>query len=189
MPSRLRFGLNAAPSFYILGRVSARFSLRKGGEDTLDETLATILAETHDGQASLIPVLQQVQDGLGYVPQEAICAISERLGVPASEVYGVVTFYAQFRLRPRGRNVVRVCRGTACHVRGSPTLMRTIGNHLGIRAGETTPDMEFTLEDIGCFGSCSLAPVMVINGDAYGRLTAEKALQLVESYRQNGHTP
>lgn len=154
----------------------------------MDDILAAILSETQDGQASLIPVLQQVQDKLGYVPQEAIYGISERLGVPASEVYGVLTFYAQFRLHPRGRNVIRVCRGTACHVRGSPMIMRTLESHLGIRAGETTPDMAFTLEDIGCFGSCSLAPVMVINEDTYGRLTAEKALQLVESYRQHEHT-
>lgn len=121
-----------------------------------------------------------MQGELGYIPEEAIFGISEKLGVPASEVFGVLTFYSQFRLEPQGKNLVSICRGTACHVRGSARILRTLESHLGIRAGETSPDMEFTLEEIRCFGSCSLAPVMVVNQDTYGRLTSEKSLQILE---------
>jgi len=147
----------------------------------LEERVEAILSESQDGRRSLIPLLQKVQEELGYLPQEAILGISDRLGVPVSEVFGVLTFYAQFRLTPRGRNLIQVCRGTACHVRGSPRILRAVENHLGIRSGETTADLEFTLVDIGCFGSCSLAPVMVVNEDTYGRLTPEKAVQILEA--------
>jgi len=150
----------------------------------LKERVQVVLSGARDGRKALVPLLQEVQEELGYVPEEAILGISEKLGVPASEVFGVLTFYAQFRLTPQGRNLVKVCRGTACHVRGSPRILRAVENCLGIRSGETTADLEFSLEDIGCFGSCSLAPVMVINQDTYGRLTPEKAVHLVESYRQ-----
>jgi len=129
--------------------------------------------------------LQKVQEELGYVPEEAIFAVSRKSGVPASEVFGVLTFYAQFRLTPQGRNVIKVCRGTACHVRGSARILRTLEGHLGIRAGETTEDLQFTLEEIRCLGSCSLAPVMVVNQETYGRLTSEKASQILESYQEN----
>lgn len=151
----------------------------------MEEKLKTILAESQDGQGALIPLLQKVQGELGYIPEEAIFGISEKLRVPASEIFGVLTFYAQFRLEPRGRTLVSICRGTACHVRGSTRILRTMESHLGIRAGETSPDMEFTLEAIRCFGSCSLAPVIVVNQDTYGRLTSEKALQILERYREN----
>lgn len=151
----------------------------------MEEKLKAILAEYQDGQGALIPLLQKVQGELGYIPEEAIFGISEKLGVPASEVYGVLTFYAQFRLEPRGRTLVSICQGTACHVRGSTRIARTLEGYLGIRAGETSHDMEFTLEEIRCFGSCSLAPVMVVNEDTYGRLTLEKALQILERYREN----
>lgn len=151
----------------------------------MEDKLKTVLSESQDGQGALIPLLQKVQGELGYIPEEAIFGISEKLGMPAGEVFGVLTFYAQFRLEPQGRNVVRVCRGTACHVRGSARILRTLESHLGIRAEETSPDLEFTLEEIRCFGSCSLAPVIVVNQDTYGRLTAEKSLQIVERHRRN----
>lgn len=153
----------------------------------MKEALKAILAETPslEGQAragALVPLLQVVQKEFGYIPEEAIYAISDSTGVSASEVFGTLTFYAQFRLEPQGRNVVRVCRGTACHMRGGPRILGTMENYLGIRSGETTPDLEFTLEEISCFGSCSLAPVMVVNGDIYGRLTPGKALQVLAGY-------
>ena len=129
--------------------------------------------------------MQKVQGELGYVPEEAILGIGHKLGIAASEVFGVLTFYAQFRLTPQGRNVVRVCRGTACHVRGSPRILRVVERCLGIRAGETSPDLEYTLESIACFGSCSLSPVMVVNEDIYGRLTPERALQILEGHRED----
>ena len=154
-------------------------------EDTLAERVQAVLLEPQEGYQALVPLLQKVQGELGYIPEEAVFGISDKLGVPASEVFGVLTFYAQFRLTPQGRNLVKVCRGTACHVRGSPRILRRLERHLGVRSGETTADLEFTLEDIGCFGSCSLAPVMVVNEDTYGRLTPERALQILESYRQD----
>lgn len=157
----------------------------KENEATLEERMQAVLSDSEDGQGGLIPLLQKVQGEFGYVPEEAIFGISDVLGVPASEVFGVLTFYAQFRLTPQGRNLVRVCRGTACHVRGSPRILQAMERCLGIRSGETTAGLEFSLEDIGCFGSCSLAPVMVVNQDTYGRLTPEKAVQIVESYRED----
>jgi NADH-quinone oxidoreductase subunit E len=148
----------------------------KENEATLEERMQAVLSDSEDGQGGLIPLLQKVQGEFGYVPEEAIFGISDVLGVPASEVFGVLTFYAQFRLTPQGRNLVRVCRGTACHVRGSRRILQAMERCLGIR---------FSLEDIACFGSCSLAPVMVVNQDTYGRLTPEKAVQIVESYRED----
>jgi NADH-quinone oxidoreductase subunit E len=151
----------------------------------LEEKLKTILSESQDGQGALISLLQKVQEDLGYVPEEAIYGISERAGVPASEVFGVLTFYAQFRLKPQGRNLISVCQGTACHVLGGAKILEALERHLGVRAGETTPDMEFTLDEVRCLGSCSLAPVMVVNQDTFGRLTSDKTLKIVEGYRQN----
>ncbi len=157
----------------------------EGNDTALGEKLKLLLSESPRGQEALIPLLQKVQGELGYIPEEAVFGISERTGVPASEVFGVLTFYAQFRLEPYGRNVIRVCQGTACHVRGSARIRRTLEDHLGIQVGETSPDLEFTLEEIRCFGSCSLAPVMVINEDTYGRLTSEKAVETLERHWSN----
>ncbi len=151
----------------------------------MKEALETILSGSHGGSGALIPLLQEVQRELGYIPEEAIFAISDKTGVSPSEVFGTLTFYAQFRLEPQGRNVIRVCRGTACHVLGGRRILRTLENSLSIRSGGTTPDLEFTLEEIACFGSCSLAPVVVVNEDTYGRLTPDKALRILEGYREN----
>ncbi|MBC7237970.1 MAG: NADH-quinone oxidoreductase subunit NuoE [Chloroflexi bacterium] len=152
----------------------------------MKEKIDALLSTSAGTPEDLIPLLQAVQQEFGYVPEEAIFAISQKTGISPSQVFGTLTFYAQFRLHPQGRNVIKVCRGTACHVRGGPRLLRTLTNHLDIDSGETTPDLEFSIEEIGCFGSCSLAPVVVVNEDTYGRLTPEKALQIVESYRNNG---
>jgi NADH-quinone oxidoreductase subunit E len=157
----------------------------QGDNEALKQKLEAILPEGRVDRQALIPLLQEVQKAFGYIPEAAILAVSERTGVSASEVFGVLTFYAQFRLTPQGRNVIKVCRGTACHVRGGPSILRALERHLGIRSGETTPDLCFSLEEIGCFGSCSLAPVMVINQDTYGRLNPDKALQILEGYREN----
>jgi NADH-quinone oxidoreductase subunit E len=154
---------------------------------TLEEKLNAILSESREGQDALIPLLQKVQEELGYVPEEAIDGISERTGVPASEVFGVLTFYAQFRLKPRGRNLISVCLGTACHVLGGAKILEALERHLDVGPGETTADSEFTLDEVRCLGSCSLAPVMVVNQDTYGRLTPDRALKIVERYRQNGN--
>lgn len=149
----------------------------------MDEELNTILSESRDGQGSLIALLQKVQGELGYIPEEAIFGISEKLGVPASEVFGVLTFYAQFRLEPQGKNVIRVCRGTACHVRGGVAVRKAVARNLGIEADQTTPDMEYTLETVACIGACALAPTMVINENVYGQMSARKVDDMLSEYR------
>jgi NADH-quinone oxidoreductase subunit E len=122
----------------------------------------------------LIPVMEAVQEEYGYLPREAMTEISRFLIIPESNVYGVATFYALFRLTPRGKNMVSVCRGTACHVRGGGQILQEVEKRLGIKPGETSKDGEYSLETISCFGSCALAPVMVINKEVFGRMTPAK---------------
>ena len=122
-------------------------------------------------QCGVIPVLQETQKQIGYLSREAMEAISEELSVPLAELYGVATFYAQFHLKPRGRHIIRVCRGTACHVRGSAKIMERIMSMLGIEENGTTEDLRFTLEPVACLGCCGLAPVVMIDDDTHGRLT------------------
>lgn len=141
----------------------------------LDEILDEYIGQ--DG--AVIPVLQRAQDAYGYLPPEVLSRAAERLNVPLSQVYGVATFYAQFYLARRGRHTVRVCDGTACHVRGASKIISALENELGIKAGETTPDYRVTLEVVYCLGSCGLSPVAVIDGNVVGRLIPEKALELV----------
>jgi NADH-quinone oxidoreductase subunit E/NADP-reducing hydrogenase subunit HndA len=154
----------------------------QGGGDALKQTLEAILPKSHGGKQALIPLLQEVQKAFGYIPEEAIFAISDRTGVSASEVFGVLTFYAQFRLTPQGRNVVKVCRGTACHVRGGTAVRKALEKVLGIQPGQTTPDMEYTLETVACIGACALAPTMVINENVYGQMSARKVEEVFSGY-------
>jgi NADH:ubiquinone oxidoreductase subunit E len=131
---------------------------------------------------SLIPVLQGAQDAYGFLPISALQAIAKRLGVPISQIYGVVTFYAQFRLSPRGRHVIRSCQGTACHVRNSARILESLKKTLGVTPGGTTEDLKFTLETVACIGACSLAPVMMIDTDAHGRLRPDRIPKILDSY-------
>jgi NADH-quinone oxidoreductase E subunit len=141
----------------------------------INETL-----ELYRGEKSeLIPVLQKVQQRLGYLPEVGLKQIARYIGVPESTVFGVATFYAQFKLVPTGRNIIRVCRGTGCYVRGATKILEALESLLGIKAGETTPDLEYTLETVACFGSCALAPVVVVNDRVYGRMTAEKVKKII----------
>jgi NADH-quinone oxidoreductase subunit E len=136
--------------------------------------------EAYTGEKSeLIPILQQVQQSLGYLPEEAMSRIAQFVNVPECTVYGVATFYAQFKFEPVGRNVVRVCRGTGCYVKGSPRILDEVEKLLSIKDGETTPDMEYTIETVACFGSCALAPVIVVNDRVYGRMTADKVKEIL----------
>ena len=133
--------------------------------------LAEILKPYRGKKGVTIPVLQQVQEELGYLPREAIDEIAKTLKISASEIYGVITFYAQFRTTPRGKHVVRVCRGTACHVRGGGVVLDQVKIDLGINENENTEDMEYTLETVACIGACALAPAMVIDEDTFGKVT------------------
>jgi NADH:ubiquinone oxidoreductase subunit E len=143
--------------------------------ERVDKVLAAFTRE----KANTIPILQQVQLELGYLPAEALKRIARYVKVPEPNIYGVVTFYAQFNLTSRGKNIVRVCRGTGCYVKGSPRIVEELEKMLGVKEGGTTPDMEYTLETVACFGSCALAPVMVVNDKVYGRMTPAKAKEIL----------
>ena len=127
----------------------------------------------------VLPLLQRVQREFGYIPREAFARLARATGVSESDIYGVATFYAQFKLTPTGKHVVTVCRGTACHVRRSASLLDDLRQELGIEPGETTPDLQFTLETVACFGSCALAPVVVLDGRVYGRVTSAQLRKMI----------
>ena len=126
---------------------------------------------------ALISILQEIQEVYSYLPEEALNHLSSEAKIPLSRIYAVATFYAQFYLTPRGRNTIRLCRGTACHVRGAPRILEAVERELGITEGETTPDLEFSLETVACIGACALAPTMVINQNTYGKLTPNKVAE------------
>jgi len=134
-------------------------------------------------EGALIPLLQSAQDSYGYIPEKAIHYISEVVGIPAADIYGVITFYAQFRLKPLGKNVIRICEGTACHVNGAKNIVKVLQNELGIGVGETTEDGLFTLQSVACLGCCSLAPVIMINDDTHGNLTPEMTKKVIKKYK------
>ncbi len=134
------------------------------------------------GEADLIPVLQAVQEEYGYVPPETVEPIAEQLKVFPSRIQGVVSFYSQFYTEPRGRNIVTVCRGTACHVRGGRGVLRVVQNLLGLKDGQTSEDYQFTLETVACLGACALSPVMVVNGTVYGRMNPKRIENVLAAY-------
>jgi NADH-quinone oxidoreductase subunit E len=150
-------------------------------EKTIESRVSSVLGPFVGDQSDLIPILQAVQAEFGYLPDQAMKQVADFLGVPESKIFGVATFYAQFKLVPTGRNVVKVCRGTGCHVRGAPKLLGELEKQLGIKPGETTPDGEYTLETVACFGSCALAPVVVVNEKVEGRVTVQKVKRLAGS--------
>ncbi len=139
---------------------------------------------TGAGRDQLIPILQTVQDEQGYLSRESITRIGERLNLPASKVYGVATFYNQFRFSPLGTFHIQVCRGTACHVKGSAAVLDAIEKELKIEPGGTTRDGLFSLEVVACIGACGLAPVIAINGEFHAGVTPESINEILESYRE-----
>jgi NADH:ubiquinone oxidoreductase subunit E len=137
-----------------------------------------IIANYQGQRWGLIPLLHDVQMTVGYIPPEVIPRIASGLGLFPSQVQGVISFYTQFYTKPRGKNVVRVCRGTACHVRGGKTILKLVKQELGLEEGETTPDMEYTLETVACIGVCALAPNIVINQETHGDMNPKKVARL-----------
>jgi NADH:ubiquinone oxidoreductase subunit E len=137
-----------------------------------------IIAEYQGKRWALIPLVQKIQERAGYIPPEAIPVIARRLGLFPAQVQGVVTFYSQLYTTPRGNNVVRVCRGTACHVRGGKSILKLVKQYLGIDEGETTEDMEYTLETVACIGVCALAPNIMINKETHGNMNPKKVARL-----------
>lgn len=151
-------------------------------EETFDLSLLEPIFEEFETQkGAVIPVLQRAQEIYGYLPKEVLQRISERMNVPLSQVYGVVTFYAQFYLTRRGKHIIRQCDGTACHVRGAAKIIRVIEQELGIKAGETTPDYRATYEVVYCLGSCGLAPTAMVDNEVVGHLVPEKMIEIVRN--------
>ena len=165
---------------------SAKLStwLFEPGESLVPDELAEILAEYEGEKGALIPILQTVQEKFGYLPQEAISKIAEFSRMSESEVFGVASFYAQFYFSRRGKHIVKVCLGTACHVRGGERILDEVKRELNVESGGTTEDYKFSLERVACFGSCALAPVMVIDKSVYGRVTIAKAKDILAEYRE-----
>ena len=153
------------------------------GSPEQEERLRQVIAEHRGQPGATMPVLQAAQEIFGYLPKEVLIEISNQLDVPVSQIFGVVTFYAQFHLEPRGKNIVRSCQGTACHVRGAKGVLNAIREKLGLKEGQvTTPDLKFTLETVACIGACGLAPVFMVNDETHGRLTPESVGPILDKY-------
>jgi len=151
--------------------------------EDIDLSQVDSILEPYLGKPEMvIPILQKVQDHFGYLPRPAMEHVAYRMRIPLSRLYGVTTFYAQFKLKPRGRNIIRVCQGTACHISGSPKIAERIEETLGVESGDTTDDLRFTLEEVACIGCCALAPVIMVNDDPHGRLTPDKVKDILEEY-------
>ncbi|WP_434510159.1 NADH-quinone oxidoreductase subunit NuoE [Desulfitobacterium sp. AusDCA] len=150
--------------------------------DPKEEKLEEVIHRYRSQKGALIPILQQAQDIYGYLPEHVLRHISQQMKIPIAKIYGVVTFYAQFRLTPIGRNVLSICLGTACHVRGGAKVLDTIEKELKVKDGETTEDGRFTLEIVNCIGACGLAPVISVNGEVHGRLTPEQIPGILAKY-------
>ena len=148
------------------------------------EQVQAVISRYQGEKWALIPLLQEIQEEFGYVPPDAINPIAESLGLFPSHVQGVITFYSQFYTSPRGRHIVRVCRGTACHVRGSKTILKLVKQRLGVAENETTPDYKYTLETVACIGCCALAPNMVIGNTIYGKLNPRKLAAIFDQYEE-----
>lgn len=135
-------------------------------------------------KSNLIALLQDVQEVYGYLPEGALQEVADFIGMPLSRVYGVATFYNQFRLTPLGENVIRVCRGTACHVNNSANILFALETALNIKAGQTTRDKKFTLETVACIGACSIAPVITVNDDYHGRISVKDVPNIIKKYKK-----
>lgn len=153
--------------------------------DELSLIVIDAIVHKHNEQpGAVIPVLQEIQDSYGYVPPVAIERIAENMGIPASDIFGIVTFYTQFRLQPVGRNLIKVCHGTACHLSGAERIAEALARVTGAREGETSADGMFTVERVACLGCCSLAPCIMLNGEIHGRLTPEAVEKIVRQVKE-----
>jgi NADH-quinone oxidoreductase subunit E len=151
------------------------------------QVLQGIFSEFDGKQEEIIPILQKVQDTYSYLPEDSMNKIARFIKVPESRVYGVATFYAQFRFTPTGKNIVSICRGTACHVRGAPAILEETTTALGLEGEGTTEDMEYTVETVACIGCCALAPCMTVNEEVHGNLSKKKVRKLMtQGSKKNG---
>ena len=157
--------------------------IRSSGSSPEAVKKTTAVIERYKGDASqLIPILQDIQAEFYYLPKEALTQVSDTMGVPMSRVYGVATFFKAFSLKPRGKHIINVCLGTACHVRGVPKILDQIERGLGIIPGETTDDLKFTLETVNCMGCCALGPVIKIDDEYFGQMKADKIDAVLDKY-------
>lgn len=153
-------------------------------EEEVDLTGAHQVIDKYiDMKGALMPVLQEIQDHYGYIPEPCVHLVAERLNVYSSQIYGVLTFYAQFHLEPRGRFIIRVCMGTACHVKGAGRIAKALEEKLGIGHAETTEDLNFTAEHVACLGACGMAPVVMVNDDTFGSVSVQQMGEIVEQYK------
>lgn len=154
----------------------------------MEEKVKEIVLRYSGDKSYLVPILQDVQKEFNYLPKEALFSVSTHLSVPISRVYEVVTFYKAFSLKPKGRNQLSLCMGTACHVRGAELIARNVGDILGIREGDTTADLEFSFETVGCLGACALGPVLVVNGEYHGHMNIAKSTKILKKLGKKGTT-
>ena len=159
-------------------------NLFEGTAEQMEELMRSIKAHK-DEPGALMPVLHEAQNIYGYLPAEVQTVIAEELNLPLAEVYGVATFYSQFTLQPKGKHQISVCLGTACYVKGSDKILEAIEKELRISCGECTPDKKFSIESCRCVGACGLAPVMIIDGEVYGKLTAKDVAGILDKYMKD----
>lgn len=153
------------------------------GTEKTFETVDAIVSHYEDFKNNLISILQKTQDQLGYLPKEAIGRIAEKTGIQEAKIFGVATFYTQFKLKPAGKYTIMICKGTACHVKGAGAVERKVMEYLGVEEGETSSDGMFTCNSVACLGCCSLAPVMMIGETVFAKLTPQTAVEAIESIR------
>jgi NADP-reducing hydrogenase subunit HndA len=162
--------------------MAAKSTVPFQGTKEQEAQLRAVIAELKDDRGSLMPILQKAQDIYGYLPIEVQTMIADECGIPLEKVYGVATFYSQFSLYPKGKYKISVCLGTACYVKGSGEIYEKLQELLGIEGGQCTPDGKFSLDACRCIGACGLAPVLTINDDVYGRLTADEMADVLAKY-------
>lgn len=162
--------------------LSKKESVPFDGTKEQEEALLKVIADLKDEKGAMMPILQKAQDIYGYLPVEVQTIISNEMDVPLEKIYGVVTFYSQFTLNPKGRNQISVCLGTACYVKGAGDIYNAVMEKIGIVGGECTADGRYSLDACRCVGACGLAPVMMVNGDVYGRLTLDDLDDILAKY-------
>lgn len=152
----------------------------------MEKILEKILNDYQLNKVNIISILQDIENSFGYIPEEAVFWFSKKLDIPASRFFGAATFYSQFHLKPRGKNIITVCRGTACHVKGSERLINRLYMELDIPPDEeTTPDLKFSVEKVNCIGACGIAPVTVLNKEVHGKMTLDKLIKEVKKIKTN----
>jgi NADH-quinone oxidoreductase subunit E len=154
----------------------------------MEDKVKNIIKKYGSDKSFIVPILQDVQREFNYLPKDALCAVSSQLSVPISRVYEVVTFYKAFSLKPKGRYQLTLCMGTACHVRGAELIARNVEDILGIREGDTTPDLEYSFETVGCLGACALGPILVVNGEYHGHMNIAKSTKILKKLGKKGAT-